>query len=166
MSSLYNFFTHHISLPLIIPHVSHFHYSSINQYNTHTLTVHAHDVCPESFQPCSMKNRDTDWTRYKIQETWYIGQWCLSPLQSRHLETSHSSPSVSSTIQNTAKSFAEITISCPIIFFSAIFCCYCINLVYLVKFTHRLFHILEIVFLKFHCLFYVYFIVYFTVCFM
>ena len=51
-------------------------------------------------------------------------------------------------------------------FFSAIFCCYCINLVYLVKFTHRLFHILEIVFLKFHCLFYVYFIVYFTVCFM
>ena len=28
----------------------------------------------------------------KIQETLYIGQWCLSPLASRHLETSHSSP--------------------------------------------------------------------------
>ena len=30
--------------------------------------------------------------RYKIQETLYIGQWCLRPLQSRHLGTSHSSP--------------------------------------------------------------------------
>ena len=28
----------------------------------------------------------------KIQETLYIGQWHLSPLQSRHLGTSHSSP--------------------------------------------------------------------------
>ena len=38
-----------------------------------------------------MKNRDMYWRRYKIQETVYIGQWCLSPLQSRHLGTSHSS---------------------------------------------------------------------------
>ena len=29
----------------------------------------------------------------KIQETLYIGQWCFSPVQSRHLGTSHRSPS-------------------------------------------------------------------------
>ena len=29
-----------------------------------------------------MKNRDIYWKRYKIQETLYIGQWCLSPLRS------------------------------------------------------------------------------------
>ena len=40
-----------------------------------------------------MKNRDIYWRRYKIQETLFINQWCLSPLQSRHLGTSHSSPS-------------------------------------------------------------------------
>ena len=39
-----------------------------------------------------MKNRDIYWRRYKIQETLYIGQWCLSPLQSRHFGTSHSFP--------------------------------------------------------------------------
>ena len=39
-----------------------------------------------------MKHRDIYWRRYKIQETLYTGQWCLSPLQSRHLGTSHSSP--------------------------------------------------------------------------
>ena len=39
-----------------------------------------------------MKNRDIYWKRYMIQETWYIGQWCLCPLQHRHLGTSHSSP--------------------------------------------------------------------------
>ena len=49
-------------------------------------------VCPEIIQPYNMKNRDIYWRRYKIQETLYIGQWCLSPLQSRHLGTSHSSP--------------------------------------------------------------------------
>ena len=38
-----------------------------------------------------MKNRDI-YCRYKIQETLYIGQLCLSPLQSRHLGTSRSSP--------------------------------------------------------------------------
>ena len=36
-------------------------------------------------------NRDIYWRRYKIQETLYIGQWCLSPLQNRHLGTSHCS---------------------------------------------------------------------------
>ena len=40
----------------------------------------------------NMKNRNIYWGRYKIQETLYIEQWCLSPLQSRHLGTSHSSP--------------------------------------------------------------------------
>ena len=39
-----------------------------------------------------MKNRGIYWRRNKIQETLYTGQWCLSPLQSRHLGTSHSSP--------------------------------------------------------------------------
>ena len=38
-----------------------------------------------------MKNRDISWRRYKIQETLYIGQWRLGPLQSRHLGTSQSS---------------------------------------------------------------------------
>ena len=47
-------------------------------------------LCSECFQPCNKKNRDIYWTRYK--ETLYIGQWYLSPLKSRHLGTSHSSP--------------------------------------------------------------------------
>ena len=49
-------------------------------------------VCPEGVQPYNMENRDIYWRRYKIQETLYTGQWCLSSLQSRHLGTSHSSP--------------------------------------------------------------------------
>ena len=40
-----------------------------------------------------MKNRDISWRRYKIQEALCIGQCHLSPLQSRQLGTSHSSPS-------------------------------------------------------------------------
>ena len=39
-----------------------------------------------------MKNRHIYWGRYKIQETLYIGQWHLCPLQIRHLGTSHGSP--------------------------------------------------------------------------
>ena len=50
-----------------------------------------HEVYPEGIQPCNMKNRDIYWRRYKIQETLYVGQWHLSPLQSSHLGTSHSS---------------------------------------------------------------------------
>ena len=50
-----------------------------------------------------MKSRDIYWRRYKIQETLYIGQWCFSTLQSRHLGTSHSSPRISSTVHNTLK---------------------------------------------------------------
>ena len=51
-----------------------------------------YEVCPEGIQPCNMNNRDIYWRRYKILETLFIGQWHLSPLQSGHLGTSHSSP--------------------------------------------------------------------------
>ena len=54
--------------------------------------INRYEVYPEGIQPCDMKNRDIYWRRYKVQETVYIGQWCLSSLQSRHLKTSHSSP--------------------------------------------------------------------------
>ena len=47
-----------------------------------------------------MKNGDILWRRHKIQETLSIGQWCLSLLERRHLGTSHTSPSVSFTVQN------------------------------------------------------------------
>ena len=49
-------------------------------------------VCPEGIHPRTMKKRDIYWRRYKIQEILYIRQWCLSPLQSGHLGTPHSSP--------------------------------------------------------------------------
>ena len=39
-------------------------------------------VFPESIQPYNMKSRDIYLRRYKMEETLYIGQWCLSPLQS------------------------------------------------------------------------------------
>ena len=48
-------------------------------------------VCPQGIQPFNMKKRDIYWRRYEIQETLYIGQWHLCPLQSRHLGTSHNS---------------------------------------------------------------------------
>ena len=47
------------------------------------MAMEKYELCPQSIQ--------TYWSRYKIQETLYIGQWCLSPLQSRHFGTSHSS---------------------------------------------------------------------------
>ena len=49
-------------------------------------------VCPEASSHVIWKI-DIYWRRYKVQETLYIGQWCLSPLQSRHLGISHRSPS-------------------------------------------------------------------------
>ena len=49
-----------------------------------------------------MKNRDTYGRRYKIQEILYLGQWRLSPLQSRHLGPHTVLP---------------IAINCPIVFF-------------------------------------------------
>ena len=52
-----------------------------------------YEACPEGIQPCIIKNTDIYWKRYKTQDTLYIGQWCLSPLQSRHLGISHNSPS-------------------------------------------------------------------------
>ena len=64
-----------------------------------------------------MKNRDIYWRRYKIQKTLYLGQWHLYFLQSRHLGTSHSSPSILfHCSKHSAKSFVGIAISCPIIF--------------------------------------------------
>ena len=63
--------------------------------------MYIYEVCPEGIQPCKVKSRDIHWRRFKIQETLYIGQWCLNPLQSRHLGTSFSFPSISSTVQNT-----------------------------------------------------------------
>ena len=58
-------------------------------------------ICPEIIQPYNIKIRDIFWRRYKLQEPLYIGKWCLSPLQSRHVGTSHSSPSFPSTVENT-----------------------------------------------------------------
>ena len=55
--------------------------------------IRLYEVCPEGIQPFNMKNRDIYWRRYKIQETLYRRQRHLSPLQIRHLGTSHSSPS-------------------------------------------------------------------------
>ena len=63
--------------------------------------IYTYKACPEGIQPCNMKSRDIYWRQQKIQETLYIRQWYLCPLQSRHLGTSHSSP---------------VAISCPIIF--------------------------------------------------
>ena len=59
-----------------------------------------YEICPESIQLCTMKNRDICW-RYKIQETLSIGQWWLSHFESRHLGTSHT--------------VLPDTISCPVI---------------------------------------------------
>ena len=55
---------------------------------------------PEGIQPYNMKQRHL---LKKIQDTRNLVHrtWHLSPLQSRYLGTSHSSPSVSSTVQNT-----------------------------------------------------------------
>ena len=50
-------------------------------------------VFQEGTQPSNIKNRDIYWRRSKIQETLHLGQCHLSPFESRHLGTSHSSPS-------------------------------------------------------------------------
>ena len=60
-----------------------------NLYSVKLLLIYK--ACPESIQPHTMKNRHY-WRRYKIQEILYVGQWCLSSLQNKHLGTSHSSP--------------------------------------------------------------------------
>ena len=58
------------------------------------------EISPESIQPCAMKNRDIYWKQFKIQETLYIGQWNLSPLQSRPWELTQFSqlPSAAPTV--------------------------------------------------------------------
>ena len=57
-----------------------------------TVIYYLYKVCPVGIQPYNMENRDIYWRKYKIQETLYIGQWCLGFLQSRHLGTSHNFP--------------------------------------------------------------------------
>ena len=74
-------------------HAQHMPYT--HPITTHTHTHHAHhihEVCPEGIQPCNVKNRNIYRRTDKVQETLHIGQWSLTPLQSRHLWTSHSSP--------------------------------------------------------------------------
>ena len=64
-----------------------------------------------------MKNRDIFWRRYKIQETLYMGQWCLRPLQSRHLGITHSSPIISFSVQNTLQNpLLELPSAAPLYF--------------------------------------------------
>ena len=58
-------------------------FSSFSRLDNILLNIY--EVCQEGIQPCNMQNRDIYWRKYKI----YIGQWCLRPLQSRHLGTSH-----------------------------------------------------------------------------
>ena len=65
------------------------------------LQMNTYKVWPESFHPCNRKNRDIYWKRSKMQETLYMEEWCLSPLQTRYTGTSNSSPGITSTIQNT-----------------------------------------------------------------
>ena len=43
--------------------------------------IYTYMICPECIQPYTMKNRDIYRRRYKIQETLYIGQWCLVPFK-------------------------------------------------------------------------------------
>ena len=50
------------------------------------------EFCPEGAQPCNTKNSDIYWRRYTVRRTLYTGQWCPSPLHSRHLGASHNSP--------------------------------------------------------------------------
>ena len=62
--------------------------------------------------------RDIYWRRYKIQETLSIGRWHPSPLQSRYLGTSHSSPSISSTVQNSLQNPLLESPSAALLYFS------------------------------------------------
>ena len=76
-----------------------------------------------SIQPCNMKNRDIYWIKYKVQEIWYIGQWCLCPLQSRHLGSSHSFPTCH---QLPCHIFLNLTNSLKFLPFQRVFCvCVC-----------------------------------------
>ena len=63
-----------------------------------------------------MKHRDIYWRRYKIQETLFIGQWHLSPLQIRQLGTLQFSQHLFHCSQHAAKSFVGIAISWPVVF--------------------------------------------------
>ena len=56
------------------------------------MSLSVYKICLESIQPFNI-NKQRHLLK-KIQETLYTGQWHLSPLQSRHLGTSHSCPSI------------------------------------------------------------------------
>ena len=84
LRSLFDYLSH---LLWFQPYISIIHIIYVCIYYTYICMV-----CPEHIQPYNMKNGGVYWRRYKIQETLYIGQWCLSPLQSRYLGTLHSSP--------------------------------------------------------------------------
>ena len=60
-----------------------------------------YEVCPEGIQPCTVKNRDIYWGRYKIQETLYIGQWPSVPFKVGTVGPHTALPN---------------TVSCPVIF--------------------------------------------------
>ena len=92
----YGYIPHFVS---IISYMDFFYFLAIINNvatNTHVHTFwwrHMFSIllCIRGIQPCNMKNRDIYWRIYKIQETLYIGHWCFSPLQRRHLRTSLSS---------------------------------------------------------------------------
>ena len=68
-----------------------------------------------------MKIRDIYWRRCKIQETLYIGQWRLSPLQNRHLGTSHSSPNCHQLPHHIFLNLIDNLKSLPFLFFLLFF---------------------------------------------
>ena len=70
-------------------------------------------VCVESIHPCTMKSRNIYWRRYKKHWTQYNDtsvSFEVGPLGP------HSSPSISSTVQNSQQTPLLASISCPIIF--------------------------------------------------
>ena len=75
----------------------------------------------ESIQPCTIKNRDIYWRRYKKQEILCMGQWCFSPLQSRRLGTSHSSPNCS-VFSFCSASRSRLEVSVPHFYWSCMHC--------------------------------------------
>ena len=88
-------YVHYIIYTFIIIHI--LYNTTIKYIQIYCIIIYLYttciycEVCLESIHHCNMENRDIYWRRYKIQETLYIGQWCLGPLQSRHLGIPHNS---------------------------------------------------------------------------
>ena len=82
-------YVHYIIYTFIIIHI--LYNTTIKYIQIYCIIIYLYttciycEVCLESIHHCNMENRDIYWRRYKIQETLYIGQWHLSPLQSRHV---------------------------------------------------------------------------------